>query len=308
MSKFGKIAVDAVLFTMLAGVCVGTAEMIFCYHRDPALFARLASPLIETLEESKDKAVEIEDYLEPETAAPPAASVSESAAELPADTSAPVNAVELNAVEDVATQLASKPLFPRNVEYADASVTSFKPGRYTSVLTGGSVPLCYYNQGDEAWASCPFGTDTVDKYGCGPTAMAMVVSSLSDQVINPADMALWAAEQGYACPGHGSYHSIVPNTSAYFGLSCESLANITADELRERLSGGGLMVALVVKGHFTSNGHYIILHGVTEDGKILVADPNSRENSLMTWDAQLILDELSPARDSGAPLWLVTSA
>ena len=39
------------------------------------------------------------------------------------------------------------------------------------------------------------------------------------------------------------------------------------------------------------------------EGKVLVADPNSRERSLMAWDPELILSELSASRSSGAPLW-----
>ena len=45
------------------------------------------------------------------------------------------------------------------------------------------------------------------------------------------------------------------------------------------------------------------LRGVTLDGRVLVADPNSRERSLAAWDPELILSELSPSRNNGAPLW-----
>ena len=62
-------------------------------------------------------------------------------------------------------------------------------------------------------------------------------------------------------------------------------------------------MALMGKGHFTNGGHFIVLRGVTLDGRILVADPNSRERSLASWDPQLILDELSASRSNGAPLW-----
>jgi len=41
---------------------------------------------------------------------------------------------------------------------------------------------------------------------------------------------------------------------------------------------------------------------------ILVADPNSEERSLMEWDPQLILDELSASTASGAPLWVLSPA
>ena len=61
-------------------------------------------------------------------------------------------------------------------------------------------------------------------------------------------------------------------------------------------------------GHFTQGGHFILLRGVTLSGMILVADPNSEERSLMEWDPQLILDELSASTASGAPLWVLSLA
>lgn len=39
------------------------------------------------------------------------------------------------------------------------------------------------------------------------------------------------------------------------------------------------------------NGHYIVLRGVTEDGKILVNDPNSADNSKLAYPMKTILKE-----------------
>ena len=82
-----------------------------------------------------------------------------------------------------------------------------------------------------------------------------------------------------------------------------------ADEpqrILDALSQGRLVVTIMGKGHFTNGGHFILLRGSTLTGDILVADPISRERSLEVWDPQLILDELSSARNSGAPLWAVS--
>lgn len=62
----------------------------------------------------------------------------------------------------------------------------------------------------------------------------------------------------------------------------------------------------MTRGHFTERGHFIILRGVTLEGRVLVADPNSRERSLAAWEPQLILDELSSSCSSGAPLWRIS--
>ena len=152
-------------------------------------------------------------------------------------------------------------------------------------------------------ASRPFGPDPISGYGCGPTALSMLVSSLTDQDINPEEMAAWAYEHGYCAPGSGSYLSIVEGVSQAYGLSAESVPDLSPGELRQDLSSGHIFVALMGSGHFTSSGHFILLRGVTLDGKILVADPNSRERSLAAWDPEVILAELSQSRSSGAPLW-----
>ena len=76
--------------------------------------------------------------------------------------------------------------------------------------------------------------------------------------------------------------------------------------LVQQLASGHLFVALMTRGHFTERGHFIILRGVTLEGRVLVADPNSRERSLAAWEPQLILDELSSSRSSGAPLWRIS--
>ena len=81
-----------------------------------------------------------------------------------------------------------------------------------------------------------------------------------------------------------------------------------ADRLLEDLSGGSVFVALMGPGHFTTNGHFIVLRGVTMDGRVLVADPNSRQRSLTAWDPQLLLDERSGSTGSGGPMWRFTVA
>ena len=73
--------------------------------------------------------------------------------------------------------------------------------------TDGSTEVVYYNQLDERYANKPYGTDDIGGYGCGPTCMAMVVSSLTDDLVDPVEMAKWSYEHGYWCSGSGSYHA-----------------------------------------------------------------------------------------------------
>ena len=79
--------------------------------------------------------------------------------------------------------------------------------------------LVYYNQTDERWANELYGeVDYIEEAGCGPTVLAMAVSSLTDTQINPKEMADWAAENGYCAPGSGSYHTLIADGLKNFGL------------------------------------------------------------------------------------------
>ena len=207
----------------------------------------------------------------------------------------------------LAAQEASAPTIRGRLVFADPTITEFLFENDREILTGGNISLTYYNQGDEKWADQRFGRDSIGGYGCGPTALAMAVASLTEEEADPALVADWAARAGYCAPRSGSYLSIVEGAAEHYGLACESLGAVDADTLYEALSEGGLIVALMGPGHFTGRGHFILLHGVTLSGGILVADPNSRENSLAVWEPQVIVEELSKSRHDGAPLWRLTA-
>lgn len=85
-------------------------------------------------------------------------------------------------------------------------------------FTDGVTPVVYYNQLDERYASQPYGTDNIGGYGCGPTSMAIVVSSLTDDTVDPVEMAQWSYENGYWCDNSGSYHALIPAAAEAWGL------------------------------------------------------------------------------------------
>ncbi len=204
------------------------------------------------------------------------------------------------------SQLAGEPSISSVNPISDPDVTTLVSSDGVETLTGGYMPITYFCQGDEQWAELPFGSDTIGPYGCGPTAMAMAVSSMTDQTVNPQEMAQRAVELGCWAKGHGSYHNIAGVIANDFELYCESFDGRDADSLVNALISGKLLVALMGPGHFTNGGHFILLRGVTLSGEILVADPNSRERSLTAWDPEIVLSELSPATDNGSPLWVLS--
>lgn len=178
------------------------------------------------------------------------------------------------------------------------------PSLGTIRFTDGTTEVVYYNQLDDRYADKPYGTDDIGGYGCGPTSMAIVVSSLTSDTVDPIEMAKWAYQNGYWCSKSGSYHSLIPGAAKAWGLPVEGCTASEPQRIVDALSQGKLVVALMTKGHFTSSGHFIVLRGVQDD-KILVADPASYNRSQKAWDLSIILNEASRRAGSGGPFWII---
>lgn len=74
----------------------------------------------------------------------------------------------------------------------------------------------------------------------------------------------------------------------------------------DALASGKLVIAIMGKGHFIQSGHFIVLRGVTSEGKILVADPISKNQSDQEWDISTIMNEACKQAGSGGPFWIIS--
>lgn len=311
------------LAVLLAALCVGGMELAACRHFAPEVYDQITAPVRAAASAVADAGMAALDAGKSALdaagqfcldAAHGAAQLAGQAAEQAAALAAGLWE-SLTATPEETPPLASETPSELPEETpalslppaTDPPLTELTEADGRQILTGGSVNMVYFCQADEEWAEQLYGTDPIGPYGCGPTAMAMAVASMTGTETDPAVMAAWAADHGYWARRSGSYHSIVLGTAQAFGLEAAAFTSRDPEDLCRALRDGGVLVALMGPGHFTTGGHFILLRGTTLSGDILVADPNSLERSLQVWDPQIILDELSSARDNGAPLWLLTA-
>lgn len=183
----------------------------------------------------------------------------------------------------------------------------FQGGKYDVMLDSISGPLTYYNQGDIRWRDYLYGgQDPLHTYGCGPTVMAMLITSLTGNQVLPTEIADWAAANKCWCPGQGSYHCLIPDSAAAYGLTAVPLRDYTAEGIKKALDSGHLIVALMKKGHFTQQGHFIIITRFTSEGTLRIADSNNFENNKNSWDPSVIINELNHHASNGGPLWMIS--
>lgn len=197
-----------------------------------------------------------------------------------------------------------KPEIANRIKFARQVLDKYGGGATTNPTTGESTTECpsnssgssqfidgftVYNQCDPAWANKPYGSSTICPSGCGPSAMAMVVTALTGQRVTPPETAAYATEQGMYVEGAGSSWSIAPVLAQHYGLKA-SFVGANATKITEALRGGALVVA---SGHgplpFTSGGHYIVIRAVTADGMWRIGDSGHRNTSSQDWDPASIV-------------------
>ncbi len=166
------------------------------------------------------------------------------------------------------------------------------------------IPLFF--QFDTRWANYPYAGTTIKIAGCGPSSLAMVVVGLTgDTSITPLTMAQFSASKGWAINGMGSSWELMTTGAKEFGLNAEQVST-SADSIIENLSQGKVMIVSTCykgyntptgtsTGYFTNGGHFIVLTGLTEDGKVKVNDSWSEKKSNETFTPQFISNEIKGA-------------
>lgn len=160
-------------------------------------------------------------------------------------------------------------------EDSDSSQSSASP---TKVKTVNGFPL--YNQLD--YPNKRFGSGTVATSGCGITSLAMVATYLTGHTFLPDELA------GY----FGGYGENNVQRMEY-GAKQMRLPIHKADNIRQIFSAmkeGN--IAILLMNHlsiFTETQHFIVLNGVTKDGKYMVAD--SYAPNYEKWDLKRGFEE-----------------
>lgn len=130
------------------------------------------------------------------------------------------------------------------------------------------VPL--YWQTD--YPDIPYGDyGTIASHGCGITSLAMVATYLTDIEYTPVVL----AEQfgNYNTP-RGSYWSLFKDSAEVLDLGYVRQTS-SWEEAYDALKENRVVIVICSsESIFTSGGHFIVLAGLTEDGKIIVNDPN----------------------------------
>ena len=152
----------------------------------------------------------------------------------------------------------------------------------------GVMPYLY--QKDPAWRNEPYAGGNVGDNGCGPTCLTMVYVYLTGNTdYTPASMCALSEAGGFVDSGMTAW-TFMTQGAAQVGLVGEELPAM-ASTVTDLLASGVPIICSMGPGDFTKLGHFIVLAGVDESGRVLVRDPNSPERSQQSWDVDTILSQ-----------------
>ena len=163
----------------------------------------------------------------------------------------------------------------------------YKPGMSGSIM---KIPAIY--QFDYKKVVCTIGGQgkSASTSGCGATSMCMVIHYLTGNTTpTPYTLFKWAYDNGHY-NGNGLDHEAVIAIGRLGGVTGKWIGK-NGSKIVEALKSGHPVIAHMGPGIFTKHGHYIVLKGVTDDGKILANDPNSKSRTGKAYPLSTILSQ-----------------
>ena len=146
-------------------------------------------------------------------------------------------------------------------------------------------------QWDERWAYIPYGDENIGMAGCGPTCMSMVIVGLThNSEATPAEIARHSEESGYYVNGQGTSWLLMSQVAKNYGITVNQMA-VSQIEMENALDNGNMLICSVGAGDFTTQGHFIVIYGYTDEG-FLVNDPYCKVRSTKKWSFDRIKDQI----------------
>ena len=127
------------------------------------------------------------------------------------------------------------------------------------------------------YADVRYGSGTIATSGCSITCLAMVAAYMTDHLYSPVELADYF--------GGSAYSNMARLETASDTLQLPYAKASNWHESLQALKDGKVVIALMEETSvFTESQHFIVLTGITEDGKIFVNDPNL--SNYARWELQ----------------------
>lgn len=152
-----------------------------------------------------------------------------------------------------------------------------------------------FQQWDQRWGYVKYGDNIIAINGCGPTCISMVYTGLTQKTdMTPADVADFSSEYNYYTQDSGTSWALMLEGAQKLGLNAEKIS-VSKDVITEKLEASQPVICSMAPGDFTNSGHFIVICGLTDEGKMLINDPNSISRSEKEWKFNTVLKQIKAA-------------
>ncbi len=183
---------------------------------------------------------------------------------------------------------------PSVIEYFAHSLLE-NPGSYATDPGYDPFPeyaMPYFSQWDQRWGYTEYAGADFGISGCGPTVLTMVYTHLTGDIdMTPKSMGEFATANGYAIDGNGSSWMLMSEGAEKLGLTVETLI-LHKPVIDEALLAGKPIILVVGPGHFTSQGHFVVIHDIDANGDYLIFDPFNIHNAFRTFSYAELEDQI----------------
>lgn len=149
----------------------------------------------------------------------------------------------------------------------------------------------WYLQTDKKWSRKWYRVrrenSTIGSAGCGPTTMAMVVSSLKNTNVTPVTACKWSRKKGYKAYLSGTKDGFFKSYGKKYGIKVKrtnggnlryakkKTANKYHKQAKKAVQNGNWVIVLAGKGNWTRGSGHFILWYKTEGDYAYIRDSNS---------------------------------
>lgn len=161
-----------------------------------------------------------------------------------------------------------------------------------------------YLQTDKRWKNEPYRVkgenSTIGSSGCGPTAAAMLIETITGKTYTPVDACKWSIDHGYKALKQGTYYAYFRPQFEAFGIDCDMMNwkksygnpdHQNHAKMLEMLKAGYYIIALMGPGLWTSGGHFVVVWW--ENGKICINDPASTKPARLNGDPRTFFSQVN---------------
>jgi hypothetical protein len=166
--------------------------------------------------------------------------------------------------------------------------------------------VVYYSQTDPRWSFDAYhgkgGEGTIGYDGCGATSLAIAISTFSNRMVTPEQIAPYNMEHGYVTANSAAtYDDAMTHVPEAYGVRSYPIP-VDRASVEDVLKAGGLVIidgnthkASGFPTPATPDGHFYVIRGMNRAGGWLIANPddtvplNANSESNVPWNPEHIL-------------------